>query len=94
VRPGQRIPVAVPGAWADQAACHKQTLLMVMPDLEQYATRSKKDTIRLMEAVTLCEACPVLDECRAWALTSPDPAFGMVAGGYTPEQRGKVRQGA
>jgi hypothetical protein len=35
----------------------------------------------------------VLDECRAWALSSPDPAFAMVAGALTPEERARLRAG-
>ena len=34
-----------------------------------------------------CMRCQVLDECREWALTVPDPAYGHVAGGMTPKQR-------
>lgn len=39
------------------------------------------------EALATCRECPVLLDCRRWALTDPDPAVDMVAGGLTPHQR-------
>jgi hypothetical protein len=39
------------------------------------------------EALELCRECSVLLDCRRWALTDPDPATDMVAGGLTPHQR-------
>jgi len=38
-------------------------------------------------ALSLCRECRVVLECRRWALTEPDPATDMVAGGLTPHQR-------
>jgi hypothetical protein len=39
------------------------------------------------EALELCRRCSVVLDCRRWALTDPDPATDMVAGGLTPHQR-------
>jgi hypothetical protein len=41
----------------------------------------------------ICDTCPVLAPCRAWALTTPDPAISMIAGAMTPSQRAAVRAG-
>jgi hypothetical protein len=40
------------------------------------------------KALAVCDACPVLDACRAWALTTP---VSGVAGGLTELQRNRVR---
>ena len=45
------------------------------------------DQIMEANALELCRACSALLECRRWALTDPDPATDMVAGGLTPHQR-------
>jgi hypothetical protein len=46
---------------------------------------------RISHAKALCATCPVRVVCLAWALTEPDPAVGMVAGGATPAERRALR---
>lgn len=46
------------------------------------------DHDRRDEALRLCEGCPVLEECRAWALRN---AVYGVAGGMTPQSRAAWR---
>lgn len=69
------------GPWTEHAACRGSTALM-------NGDRDDAD-----EALAVCRTCPVIDACRAWALTTPDPADGLVAGGLTPRQRARVRRG-
>lgn len=46
---------------------------------------------RLARAYRLCDTCPVLADCRTWALTTPDPAQGLIAGGLDPDERAQHR---
>jgi hypothetical protein len=48
---------------------------------------SADDQAMEAHALSLCRECQVILECRRWALTDPDPATDMVAGGLTPHQR-------
>lgn len=43
------------------------------------------------EALALCYRCPVLEPCETWALSDPEPATDMVAGGFTPARRRAIR---
>lgn len=81
---------ANPGDWATQAACAGDIDGMTMPR-EHSQTRAAIQHITV--AIARCEQCPVLHECRLWALTTPDPATGLVAGGHTPNQRQRIRRG-
>ena len=69
----------VPGNWAMRAACIGRGDEFVMPGLNKpaHAARMKQ----------VCAGCEVLDECRTWALSRPDPALGLIAGGMTPKER-------
>jgi WhiB family redox-sensing transcriptional regulator len=73
--------------WPD-AACRGLTSLMTLPALGR---PSRHATVRIAQAKTLCRTCPVHDECLAWALSVPDPAVGMIAGGTTPAERRRMR---
>jgi hypothetical protein len=85
---------ALPGAWHLDAACRCQTATMTLPD-----TRGHRVAVAVAKAKAICAVCPVIAECRAWALTLPDPAAwhggggGMVAGGLTPKERTAERTG-
>lgn len=75
-----RQPKAAPvsarvGAWAKQADC------IGRPE-------AFDDLRRTGEALRKCATCPVLRECREWALRNAD--YG-VAGGMTPSARAKWR---
>ena len=79
--------------WRDEAACRGRTAEMAMPVLErvqgQRGGRSytRAEFRHIERAKTICAGCPVLWECRAWALSTPDPCVGLVAGGLTPAER-------
>ncbi|MGW5780411.1 WhiB family transcriptional regulator [Streptomyces sp. NPDC003863] len=47
---------------------------------------------RREEAKALCGTCPVLRECRAWALDNPGLASRGIWGGLTPHQRRTYRR--
>ena len=62
--------------WWSGAACRGQTSRFFADD-----------RIGQADAVVICERCPVLEACRSWALGSPDPVPGGVAGGLTHAER-------
>jgi len=81
-----RSPVEAPGRWVSDAACAD-----VGPDVMHADRNTGPD--RIAAAKQICAGCPVLDPCRTWALTAPDPATGLVAGGLTQTERAKIRRG-
>jgi WhiB family redox-sensing transcriptional regulator len=46
---------------------------------------------RVREACALCDTCPVVRECLAWAVARPD--LDGIWGGTTPPQRRRIRTG-
>ena len=84
---------AIPGPWADQAACKGRGHDMEMPPKPKSGAWTNHQYEHVETAVAICHTCPVIDDCAAWALTRPDPATQMVAGGYTPNQRDAIRKG-
>jgi WhiB family redox-sensing transcriptional regulator len=66
------------GPWAAQGACRNQTDLF-------FPIRGQ----RPHSAIALCEACPVLEQCRAHGLSNP--AQLGVLGSLTVEERRRVR---
>ncbi|MET0459865.1 MAG: WhiB family transcriptional regulator [Ilumatobacteraceae bacterium] len=79
-----------PGKWSVSAACRRATDRMAIP-LPKGRGSARGVAQHVEAAREICQGCRVLDECRAWALSSPDPAVGMVAGGLTPAERSVVR---
>lgn len=77
-------PRALPGSWAEKAACKKQGDVM-FPDSNGY--RREADERR---AKAICAECPVLVQCRAWALEAHE-TYG-IAGGLTPKERRFIHQ--
>lgn len=89
------IKFANPGDWAADANCRGKTHLMVMPDREKAGGKSKPSHAALRtinRGRLVCDTCPVLEPCRAWAMTTPDPAYGLMAGGLTPQERNQKRR--
>lgn len=70
------------GRWAARSACRDRTADMVV-----HGEQAINDQRHNEQARQICNTCPVQDECRQWALTEPDPAEGMMAGGLTPNDR-------
>lgn len=90
-----------PGRWADRAACAGKpagTFLVDVRAIRRAKTRPAPpyalDAVRhATDAKQICKTeCPVLVECRAWAMTEPDPAYELVAGGLDPVERSDIRR--
>jgi len=62
---------------------------MAIPESRGRTTTAKR--LHLLNARRICASCPVLRQCRAWALTDPDPVDFMVAGGLTVHERDVIR---
>jgi len=83
----------VPAQWVHEASCRGLGALFGVPESASETwppeLRHQVETAR-----AICAQCVVLDACRAWALSQPDPAIGMLAGGLTPTERrrGRARQ--
>jgi hypothetical protein len=82
---------AVPGDWADRAACRGSMNTMEVPRNRNLGISQLR--LRMAPALHLCAGCPVEDQCYQWAMTDPDPAEGLVAGGLTPLERDSLRRG-
>lgn len=69
-------------AWQEKAACRGV-------DTEKFflerGARSRNKRKQEEEAVRICRSCPVLVECRRWALEVPE--YYGVWGGLTADQR-------
>lgn len=63
--------------WRREAACQ--------PVSDAFFDQSLTDF-----AKDVCARCPVLDQCREWALSEADPDFGVVAGMAPAERRQAV----
>jgi hypothetical protein len=63
--------------------------MLIPENLKTYQTHVKA---RIALAKTICHGCPVLTECREWALSEPDPAYTMVAAGMSPKDRNAARK--
>lgn len=76
-----------PGNWVELAACKNERMWYDAFDVHLNPLLSDTDLAMQEHALGLCRDCVVILECRRWALTEPDPATDMVAGGLTPHQR-------
>lgn len=85
---GRYIPV---GEWATHGPCIGHVTSMEMPVTRGRGRNSPGTRLRITNAKAICHSCPVQTECREWALTDPDPAEYMIAGGLTPAERQTVR---
>lgn len=84
-----------PGLWVTDAACRGLNHKMVLPLNITYTARYQRYAgvvAQVAEAKAICAECPVLAECRIWALTTPDPAIDHVAGALTPWERRTIRK--
>jgi WhiB family redox-sensing transcriptional regulator len=70
----QLTPVVVAATgddWTQSAACKGRTPLFFPPRAERPQARERRET----KARRLCLACPVLDECRAFARSNHEYGF-------------------
>lgn len=68
--------------WSDWAACRSEDPELFFPHPTDEATA--------MAAKSVCQVCPVMDECLSWALATRQE-FG-VWGGMTEKERHKRRE--
>ncbi len=83
----RRLPPPRHGDWDWQldAACRGQdTAIFYHPENERGPSRMRRE----FEAKTICAACPVIANCRQWALSAREP-YG-VWGGLSVEERERV----
>lgn len=66
--------------WRDSAACRDED-----PELFYPVGSTGPALLQIAEAKAVCRRCPVLDECRAWALANREP-YG-VWGGLSEDER-------
>lgn len=81
-----------PGEWVKDAACKGRKMYY---ELNNAHVNKVSEDERKWEkrALMLCRACPVVTECRTWAMQDIDPAVDHIAGGLTPRQRRDIRRG-
>jgi WhiB family redox-sensing transcriptional regulator len=74
--------------WRNRAACLEEN-----PELFFPIGNSGPAQAQIAEAKAVCARCPVLAECRAWALDNPKLAeFGVFGGMSEDERRAAVRR--
>lgn len=74
--------LAVDGAWRADALCTK----VCRDGTHDPIWWTGHDPRHLGDVLRICNACPVLDECRKWAFDLPEPIG--VWGGTLPRERG------
>jgi hypothetical protein len=90
--PGKGLDAQGPGDWKQQAACKGKYNLMCYGATNVLVENPRRFTEESERAVAICMTCPVMAECREWAMSTPDPAFDHVAGGLTPWERRNIRK--
>ena len=76
----------MPQPWEEQAACQDSPIELWFGDEHDPGIKkSFRTQEQTAHAKAICAACPVLSECRSWALESGIP-FGIV-GGLTERER-------
>lgn len=81
-------PVAQEWEWQLEGACQGlNSSVFFHPDGERGSARTR----RAYQAKTICQACPVLEQCRRHAMSVREP-YG-VWGGLTEEERREMWAG-
>jgi len=76
-----------PGNWVERANCKNERMWYSAFNVDGNPLLDADDLAMQEHGLALCRGCSVLLECRRWALSEPDPATDMIAGGMTPHQR-------
>jgi WhiB family redox-sensing transcriptional regulator len=80
-----------PDSWRDQAACLDVDPDLFFPD----GKVGPAAQAQVVEAKAVCATCPVLGQCRAWALThSRLVEYGVFGGLSEDERRAELRRQA
>ncbi|WP_109472808.1 WhiB family transcriptional regulator [Ornithinimicrobium cavernae] len=78
-------PLGAEWDWQHEGLCRTRSPeLFFHPDGERGSVKRAREA----RAIALCQACPVISECREHALTVPEP-YG-VWGGLTEEERAEI----
>jgi hypothetical protein len=80
---------ANPGAWAERAGCINAGNLFVVTNNRADVADQRKTHAK---ALAICNRCPVSEDCYEWAMSDPEPAYQMIAGGLTPVERNLMRR--
>ena len=70
-------------SWTEPARCRGRTDLFFPPFHERPERRARRE----MEAKAVCDECPVLEPCRAWARENREYGFW---GGESEEERAEA----
>jgi WhiB family transcriptional regulator, redox-sensing transcriptional regulator len=76
-------------AWVELGACREPS---VDPELFFPVSDSGPAARQIAAAKAICAACPVVAQCRDWAVQAGEPAG--IWGGTTPEERRLARSSA
>jgi hypothetical protein len=79
------------GSWIQYASCRGQRMYYDTFGAH-YTKITRTDRQMEREALATCQRCPVMIQCRGWALQEIEPAVDHVAGGMTPRQRAEYRR--
>jgi WhiB family transcriptional regulator, redox-sensing transcriptional regulator len=80
-------------AWEEQAACQNTSLELWFGEERPFGVRKAYRTKQQTEkAKAICARCPVLDDCRRWAMESGIP-YGIVGAMTEVERQQLIRQG-
>jgi WhiB family redox-sensing transcriptional regulator len=84
-------------AWEERAACKDTPLELWFGDEHPFGIKKSRTKQQTAQAKAICASCPVLSECRSWALETQIP-YGIV-GMMTEAERqhlihGKTPRGA
>jgi WhiB family redox-sensing transcriptional regulator len=85
----RRLPVPVTDVWDWQmrGSCRgMRSSLFFLPERERGSARAEREAL----AKRVCRGCPVLEECRAHALTVREP-YGVWGGLSAAERAGLIR---
>lgn len=72
-----------PGLWRERAACRDE-----LPELFTPPGYGRDYADEIAHAMAVCETCPVITDCLAWALDARDTH--SILGGTTPDERALI----
>lgn len=83
-----KLPVSSPWVWQEDAVClGMDTELFFHPEGERGGTRQR----RVAAAKAICATCPVLKQCREYALANREP-YGIWGGMSEEERAAEIRR--
>ena len=81
------------GSWAEHAACIGREMFVESQPRPgaKFLPRPTREIVAGIVAET-CDVCPVMPECRQWAMQRHDPAYLGIAGGLSYFERQQRRK--